>query len=119
MTEWMKCIVPDDTIKILLATDNHIGYLERDPVRGQDAINTFEEILQLAVKHEVPLTHPNTSGDLRCSISSLTFPMYRSILYCSRATCFMITSQVERAYIEPPRFLGNIQWAIDLLLSSF
>ena len=37
----------------MLATDNHIGYLERDPVRGQDAINTFEEILQLAVKHNV------------------------------------------------------------------
>lgn len=40
----------------MLATDNHIGYLERDPVRGQDAINTFEEILQLAVKHEVCTT---------------------------------------------------------------
>ncbi|KAF8916588.1 Metallo-dependent phosphatase-like protein [Mucidula mucida] len=44
---------PDDTIKILLATDNHIGYLERDPVRGQDSINTFREILQLARKHDV------------------------------------------------------------------
>ncbi|KAJ6590952.1 Metallo-dependent phosphatase-like protein [Mycena vulgaris] len=44
---------PDDTIKIMLATDNHIGYLERDPVRGQDSINTFREILQLAVKHDV------------------------------------------------------------------
>ncbi|KAF8294829.1 DNA repair exonuclease [Clavulina sp. PMI_390] len=44
---------PDDTIKIMLATDNHIGYLERDPVRSNDAINTFEEILQLAVKHDV------------------------------------------------------------------
>ncbi|KAJ3563348.1 hypothetical protein NP233_g9002 [Leucocoprinus birnbaumii] len=40
---------PHDTIRILLATDNHIGYNERDPVRGQDSINTFEEILQLAV----------------------------------------------------------------------
>jgi double-strand break repair protein MRE11 len=47
--------VPDDTIKIMLATDNHIGYLERDPVRGHDAINTFEEILQLASKHDVGL----------------------------------------------------------------
>ncbi|KAF8581791.1 DNA repair exonuclease [Ramaria rubella] len=44
---------PRDTIKIMLATDNHIGYMERDPIRGQDAINTFEEILQLAVKHDV------------------------------------------------------------------
>ncbi|KAL4072166.1 Mre11 DNA-binding presumed domain-containing protein [Scleroderma citrinum] len=44
---------PDNTIRILLATDNHIGYLERDPVRGQDSVNTFKEILQLAVKHDV------------------------------------------------------------------
>lgn len=46
-------LVAQDTINIMLATDNHIGYLERDPIRGQDAINTFEEILQLAVKHDV------------------------------------------------------------------
>ncbi|CBQ69662.1 related to MRE11-DNA repair and meiotic recombination protein [Sporisorium reilianum SRZ2] len=42
-----------DHIKIMLATDNHIGYMERDPVRGQDSIRTFEEILQLAVQHQV------------------------------------------------------------------
>ncbi|KAF9242284.1 Mre11 DNA-binding presumed domain-containing protein [Melanogaster broomeanus] len=52
---------PDNTIRILLATDNHIGYLERDPIRGQDSINTFKEILQLAVKHDVTgdLFHEN------------------------------------------------------------
>ncbi|KZP22232.1 DNA repair exonuclease [Athelia psychrophila] len=42
-----------DSIRIMLATDNHIGYLERDPVRGQDSINTFREILQLARKYDV------------------------------------------------------------------
>ncbi|KAF9781340.1 Metallo-dependent phosphatase-like protein [Thelephora terrestris] len=45
----------ENVIKILLATDNHVGYLERDPIRGQDSINTFKEILELAVKHEVDL----------------------------------------------------------------
>ncbi|KAH8993583.1 Metallo-dependent phosphatase-like protein [Lactarius hatsudake] len=45
--------LPEDTIRILLATDNHIGYLERDPIRGQDSINTFKEILHLAVKNDV------------------------------------------------------------------
>lgn len=44
-----------DRIKIMLATDNHIGYMERDPVRGQDSIRTFEEILKLAVEHDVDL----------------------------------------------------------------
>lgn len=46
----------EDTIKIMLATDNHIGYNERDPIRGQDSINTFKEILQLAVKYDVSLS---------------------------------------------------------------
>ncbi|KAJ8517157.1 hypothetical protein ONZ45_g5632 [Pleurotus djamor] len=44
---------PENTIRIMLATDTHIGYAERDPVRGQDSINSFEEVLQLAVKHQV------------------------------------------------------------------
>ncbi|KAN0063985.1 meiotic recombination [Thecaphora frezii] len=44
-----------DHVKIMLATDNHVGYMERDPVRSQDSIRTFEEILQLAVQHEVDL----------------------------------------------------------------
>lgn len=47
------CSSDDDTVKILLATDNHIGYMERDPIRGQDAIRTFEEVLKLAVKNDV------------------------------------------------------------------
>ena len=51
----------DDTIKIMLATDTHIGYLERDPIRGQDSINTFREILQLAVKHDVSVCFPDLS----------------------------------------------------------
>ncbi|EJD52009.1 DNA repair exonuclease [Auricularia subglabra TFB-10046 SS5] len=44
---------PEDTFKILVATDNHVGYNERDPIRGQDSINSFAEILDLAVKHDV------------------------------------------------------------------
>ncbi|RXK38009.1 DNA repair protein (mre11) [Tremella mesenterica] len=44
---------PDNCFRILLATDNHIGYAEKDPVRGQDAINTFREILQIAKEADV------------------------------------------------------------------
>jgi len=51
LTSWETA--PEDTIRIMLATDNHIGYMERDPIRGQDSINSFREILQLAVKHNV------------------------------------------------------------------
>jgi len=44
---------PEDCIRIMLATDCHIGYAERDPIRGQDSIDTFEEVLQQAVQHDV------------------------------------------------------------------
>ncbi|KAL8287436.1 hypothetical protein RQP46_003294 [Phenoliferia psychrophenolica] len=44
-----------NAIKILLATDNHIGYCESDPVRGRDSINSFREILQLAVANDVDM----------------------------------------------------------------
>ncbi|GAA5957123.1 hypothetical protein JCM8115_003964 [Rhodotorula mucilaginosa] len=48
-------VEPDSCIKILLATDNHIGYAEKDPIRGRDSINTFKEILDLAVANDVDM----------------------------------------------------------------
>ncbi|GAA5999486.1 MRX complex nuclease subunit [Rhodotorula paludigena] len=48
-------VQPDNCIKVLLATDNHIGYCEKDPVRGRDSINTFKEILDLAVANDVDM----------------------------------------------------------------
>lgn len=43
----------DDVLKILLATDCHLGYMENDAERGSDSIVTFEEILKTAVSKEV------------------------------------------------------------------
>lgn len=43
----------DDVFKILIATDNHIGYGEKDAIRGNDSLVTFEEILENAKKHDV------------------------------------------------------------------
>ena len=43
----------DDTLRVLLTTDSHLGYLERDPVRGMDSFAAFEESLHLARKHKV------------------------------------------------------------------
>ncbi|KAM6316576.1 double-strand break repair protein MRE11 [Aegotheles albertisi] len=43
----------EDTFKILIATDIHLGYLEKDAVRGNDTYVTFNEILDHAQKNEV------------------------------------------------------------------
>jgi len=48
-----------DTIKILIATDTHVGYREKDPIIGEDSFNTWEEILQHAKAQKVgPLASP-------------------------------------------------------------
>ncbi|GJD08032.1 Double-strand break repair protein MRE11 [Galdieria sulphuraria] len=47
--------VPENILKILVATDIHLGYCERHPIRGDDSFHTFEEILSLARRHEVDM----------------------------------------------------------------
>lgn len=43
------------TLRLLLSTDNHLGYAEKDPVRGDDSFRTFQEILRLAQSESVDL----------------------------------------------------------------
>lgn len=43
----------EDTFKILIATDIHLGYLEKDAVRGNDSFVTFDEIMKHAMQNEV------------------------------------------------------------------
>ena len=38
---------------IFAATDNHIGFMEKDPVRFNDSIEAFEEVLQIAKAQDV------------------------------------------------------------------
>ncbi|KAF2267057.1 DNA repair exonuclease [Lojkania enalia] len=44
-----------DTIQILVATDSHVGYNERDPYRKDDSWTTFHEIMCLAREHDVDM----------------------------------------------------------------
>uniref|UniRef100_A0A493T7I1 MRE11 homolog, double strand break repair nuclease n=1 Tax=Anas platyrhynchos platyrhynchos TaxID=8840 RepID=A0A493T7I1_ANAPP len=52
-TAYLNKVDDEDTFKILIATDIHLGYLEKDPVRGNDTFVTFNEILEQAQKNEV------------------------------------------------------------------
>ncbi|KAG7833207.1 hypothetical protein KL943_004072 [Ogataea angusta] len=59
--------VPDiesgpDTFEILLTTDNHVGYLETDPIRGNDSWRTFSEIMSIAKSRDVDMVIQ--AGDL-------------------------------------------------------
>uniref|UniRef100_UPI0037E87FC1 double-strand break repair protein MRE11 n=1 Tax=Semicossyphus pulcher TaxID=241346 RepID=UPI0037E87FC1 len=43
----------EDTFKILIATDIHLGYLEKDAIRGNDSYSTLNEILKCAKTNQV------------------------------------------------------------------
>lgn len=43
----------EDTFKILISTDIHLGYLEKDAIRGNDSYNTLNEILNCAKTNQV------------------------------------------------------------------
>ena len=42
-----------DTIRILVATDSHVGYEERDAIRKDDSWRSFDEVMQLAKTQDV------------------------------------------------------------------
>ena len=56
---------PKDTLRILVATDNHLGFLASDPVRGEDSFETMDEILQIGRDKHCDCVF--LSGDLVCS----------------------------------------------------
>ena len=70
-------LLPDDMFNILVATDVHMGYNEDDPIRGLDSFNSFEEILEIALKNDVDFillcgdlldkAKPSTDCLLRCA----------------------------------------------------
>lgn len=55
--------LPDeDTIRILITTDNHVGYNENDPITGNDSWKTFHEVMMIAKDYQVDMVLQ--SGDL-------------------------------------------------------
>jgi double-strand break repair protein MRE11 len=44
----IKLNMDDSIVRILIATDNHLGFLEKDTVRGDDSFAAFEEVLRNA-----------------------------------------------------------------------
>ncbi|XP_053507567.1 double-strand break repair protein MRE11 isoform X3 [Ictalurus furcatus] len=55
MTSSGNTIDDEDTFKILVATDIHLGYLEKDAIRGNDTFVTFKEIMKCAKQNDVDL----------------------------------------------------------------
>ena len=87
----------DSTFKILLTTDNHLGFAERDPRRGDDSFTTFEEVLRAArTEHDVDLMllggdlfHENKPS-LGCLVR--TCSLFRKYVYGNKEIAFSLLS---------------------------
>lgn len=80
--------------------------MERDPIRGQDSINTFKEILQLAVKHDVSCTLKPVFKDLIDSCDRWTLFFLLEIYFtrtnpretaCTKLLLFYVNTHLEKS----------------------
>ncbi|KFX91912.1 hypothetical protein O988_07519 [Pseudogymnoascus sp. VKM F-3808] len=73
-----------DTIRILVATDSHVGYEERDPIRKDDSWKSFHEVLTLAKTQDVDMVL--LAGDLFHDNKPSRKAMYQ-VMRSLRMTC--------------------------------
>lgn len=45
--------IGDGTFRFLVATDSHVGFMEKDAIRGNDSFNTLEEVFKIAKEYDV------------------------------------------------------------------
>lgn len=74
-----------DTVRILVATDNHVGYNERDPIRGDDSWRSFHEIMCIAKERDVDMVL--LAGDLFHENKPSRKSMYQ-VMRSLRMNCF-------------------------------
>lgn len=70
----------ENTFKILVATDIHLGFMEKDAVRGNDTFITLDEILRLAQENEVSAAYIFTVSTV-FSYSADSFPFLKVEVY--------------------------------------
>ncbi|CDK24820.1 unnamed protein product [Kuraishia capsulata CBS 1993] len=74
-----------NTIRLLLTTDNHVGYNETDAIRGDDSWKTFEEIMYVAKDRGVDMVVQG--GDL-FHINKPSKKSLYHVLRILRSTCY-------------------------------
>ena len=106
-------------MRILIATDNHLGYADKTPEKEDDSFDTFEEILQIALEQEVDfvllggdLFHenkPSRQTEMRAiQVTNKHEPILMSTLLLP--TYFYRFSRVvkESLCLHPATYKGNL-----------
>ncbi|KAF2482873.1 Mre11 DNA-binding presumed domain-containing protein [Neohortaea acidophila] len=81
----MPSFSPADTIRILVATDNHVGAFEKDPIRGDDSWKSFHEVMCLAKDRDVDMVL--LAGDLFHENNPSRKSMYQ-VMRSLRMNCY-------------------------------
>lgn len=96
--------LPDeDTIRILITTDNHVGYNENDPITGDDSWKTFHEVMDIAKEYQVDMILQ--SGDL-FHINKPTKKSMYQVMKSLRSTC-MGNKPCELELLSDPASVFN------------
>ncbi|KAI4840920.1 double-strand break repair protein MRE11 [Plasmodium brasilianum] len=92
-----------NTLKILLCTDNHLGYKENNAIQKEDTFNSFEEILFIAKKLNVDMIL--NSGDLFHKNKLSEYTLFKT-MSTIRKYCHVSRKDVEIGS-SPPTRLAN------------
>lgn len=87
-----------DTFRILLTTDNHVGYMENDQIRGDDSWKTFSEILDIGRDNDVDMILQG--GDL-FHINVPTKKSYYHVMRSLREHCWC-NKPIEYKLVSDP-----------------
>lgn len=72
-----------DTLRVMISTDNHLGFAERDNVRGMDSFSAFEEVLYLSKRFNCDMVLVSHLGTLNCS------PLHCTIIIAHHSPFFV------------------------------
>jgi double-strand break repair protein MRE11 len=103
-----------NTLRFLVTTDNHLGFMERDPRRGDDSFVTFEEALS-AGRVEYDCDAVLLGGDLfhenKPSLSCLTRTMalFKKYTLGSRPLALSLLSDPATTFPTHPVPIANFQ----------
>ena len=86
-----------EMFRILVSSDIHLGYAEKDPVRGDDSFKSFDELLRIGVEQEVDMVllggdlfhenKPSRQAEIKCiqilrnHVLSKNSTIFLSIIY--------------------------------------
>lgn len=113
----------ENTLRVLISTDNHLGYAERDPVRGMDSFAAFEEVLYLAKRYKCDMVL--LAGDLFHENRPSRQTLYKALQilrkYCLGEGAVQIQLLSDAQQNFPTTGVVNYQdpnYAVDLPLFS-